>query len=85
MPKVTIKTAKKSRSKVTAKARPAVKLIARKSVNTSSLPGEFVSCDNNGYQFCLGKVVASSFSGFLAGIIVTTLIWIVVVNVFFMG
>jgi len=82
MPKViskkapTKKPATKSKAVAKSSAKPAEKL--------GMIPQDFVSNDNVCYNYCLGKVVASSFSGFLAGIVVTSLIWIVVVNVFFL-
>jgi hypothetical protein len=35
------------------------------------------------YKICFGKCFASSLSGFLAGIIVASLIWLLVVEAFF--
>lgn len=57
-----------------------------KSNNIPPLPRDFISSDNPSiYQYSFGRLVASSFSGFIAGIIVTSLIWVVIVDVFFIG
>lgn len=43
----------------------------------------FVTNEEACYNYSLGKMVANSLSGFLAGMIVTSLVWTVIVNVFF--
>jgi len=35
------------------------------------------------YKICFGNYFASSLSGFLAGIVVTTLIWLLAIEAFF--
>ena len=71
--------------KTATQSKPVAKYTVTKTVDFIDLPNDFVACAEHDYQYALGKVVASGFSGFLAGIVVTSLIWIVVVNVFFVG
>lgn len=49
----------------------------------TSVSKEFITEEANTYSYSLGNLVASSFSGFIAGIVVTSLIWIVVVSTYF--
>ena len=52
---------------------------------SSAMAREFVSGEKNGYDYSLGNLVATSFSGFIAGIVVACLIWIVIVNVYYIS
>lgn len=47
------------------------------------IASQFVTTEKAKAKYCLGKFVASSLSGFLAGIIITCLIWFLVVDAFF--
>lgn len=46
---------------------------------------DFISNDDNKFEWRIGKVVASSLSGFIAGIIVTALFFITVFDLVFKG
>jgi len=39
---------------------------------------DFISTDNRVYKFKIGQVIASSLSGFIAGFITATVIWVVI-------
>ena len=41
---------------------------------------DFVSEEERYFQFKIGKVLASSLSGFVAGVIVASIIWVVTLN-----
>jgi len=48
------------------------------------ISSEFVSSEKSGkYKYSLGRYIASSLAGFLAGVIVTCLIWLLVLDAFF--
>lgn len=46
---------------------------------------DFISNDNKKFEWKFGKVLASSLSGFIAGIIVTALFFITVFDLVFKG
>ena len=94
MPKVTSKTT--ATKKVASKAKSSVVKTKTMPVaadaccaNTCQhpyLPTELYSNDSTrNYGFSAGTWVASSFTGFVAGIIVAVAVMIVMVNVFFVG
>jgi tetrahydromethanopterin S-methyltransferase subunit F len=41
---------------------------------------DFISNENKDYKFRIGKVIASSLSGFIAGFIVATIILVFIYN-----
>jgi len=45
----------------------------------------FVSDEDRYYEFALGKVIASSFSGFIAGLLVSALVWTVIIQSFYVN
>ena len=49
--------------------------ISSQFINTTEKPSK--------YKICFGKCFASSLSGFLAGIIVACLIWLLIIEAFF--
>ncbi|MEK7643016.1 MAG: hypothetical protein AAB372_01005 [Patescibacteria group bacterium] len=44
---------------------------------------DFVSHESRDYKFKLGSVVASSLSGFLAGLVASSIVWMFFINVRF--
>lgn len=46
---------------------------------------DFISHDRKKFKHKLGKVLASSLSGFIAGIIVTTILFLTIFDVAFKG
>jgi hypothetical protein len=46
---------------------------------------DFISNDNKKFEWKFGKVLASSLSGFIAGIVVTTLFFVTVFDLVFKG
>ncbi|MDD4412448.1 MAG: hypothetical protein PHR00_02270 [Patescibacteria group bacterium] len=63
----------------------ATKKLSKNPIQNTMIAKEFVSSEKNQYAYSLGNLIASSFSGFIAGLIVTCLIWIVVINVYFIS
>lgn len=53
-------------------------------VRKSALHRDFISDEKNNFRYSLGNVVATSFSGFIAGLVASSLIWILIVNVLFL-
>jgi hypothetical protein len=47
------------------------------------ISSQFVSHEVPKGRFCLGKYMATALSGFLAGVIVTCLVWLLVIEAFF--
>lgn len=47
------------------------------------ISSQFVSSEIPKTKYCLGKYMATALSGFLAGVIVTCLVWLLVVEAFF--
>jgi acid phosphatase family membrane protein YuiD len=46
-----------------------------------NLKEEFISHEHRKFKYVLGKMLASSLSGFLAGIIITTIFFLTVFNI----
>ena len=76
--KVTKKVATKKISSI-----PAIKSKKQSNIFVEEVGKHFIASDDVCYTYSLGKLVANSLSGFLAGMIVTSLIWAVVINVFY--
>ena len=53
--------------------------------NNENGGGDFVSQEKKSYRFIIGKVLASSLSGFIAGFIFASVIWALAVYVFKLG
>jgi len=51
----------------------------------SDVVGDFVSRENKSYRFRLGKILASSLSGFIAGFIFASILWFLAAYVFKLG
>lgn len=47
------------------------------------ISSQFVTPEKPKTKFCIGKYMASALSGFLAGIIVTCLVWFLIIDAFF--
>jgi|GEM_PF-4175756 len=42
-----------------------------------------ISEDENEYVFAVGRSMASGFAGFIAGMLVSALVWVVIINAFY--
>jgi hypothetical protein len=47
------------------------------------IAGDFVSCEHRHFKWHLGKVLASSLSGFIAGVIVTAIVILAIFHLTF--
>jgi hypothetical protein len=47
------------------------------------ISSQFVTPEKPKTKYCLGKYMATALSGFLAGVIVTCLVWYLVIEAFF--
>lgn len=46
----------------------------------TSIAREFISEERRNYRFKIGTTIASAFAGFLAGVIVTSMVFVTVVS-----
>ena len=53
--------------------------------NNENAGGDFVSQEKKSYRFIIGRVLASSLSGFIAGFIFASILWALAVYVFKLG
>lgn len=47
----------------------------------NKLLADFVSGEERYFQFKIGKILASSLTGFVAGVIVASFFWVIILNV----
>ncbi|NCN25239.1 hypothetical protein COT94_04080 [Candidatus Falkowbacteria bacterium CG10_big_fil_rev_8_21_14_0_10_37_14] len=58
--------------------------LSKPTTRLAALHRDFISDEKNDFRYSLGHVLASSFSGFVGGIVVSSLIWVLIVNVLFL-
>ena len=49
---------------------------------TNKVTREFISEENRKFRFKIGRLVASALSGFIAGVIVATIVWVAAILIF---
>lgn len=45
------------------------------------IKSDFVSTEQRDYKFKIGTVIASSLSGFIAGFVIATLFWLILISI----